>query len=456
MRLLRALLLVAVVGVLATRIASAPRVLCPSCNVVLVTFDALRADHLGAYGYPRPTSPVFDRLAEGSVLFLHNMSQSGSTISSVPSLLTGRFPHADRILSGRGLRPGERTLAAVLGEHGYRTLAVIAHEYARCRWGMCQGFAYTDDDYVAPEKAERTMDRVEAALDRRAREPFFLWIHVRQPHSPYDPERADFERFYAPRPGEPTYYDDGDRVRWVGRDPLLLRYYRRRGERPRRYRLERGTRFLTPSMVAQRRALYDGGVREADRALGRLLELLRERGWADRTVLVLAADHGERLGEGRLFGHNDLDSITLHTPLLVHAPGLRPRRVDAPTMNVDIVPTVLAILGMESGERLRGRDAIAPIPADRFQYAEYSKRWVVVQDGFELRRRASGPPELYDLRSDPAGARDLSERAPERVRALRAIRRRIRRESLARDRGAPDVSVLEQLRALGYIRGPGS
>jgi arylsulfatase len=135
-------------AVLALRSPRRPH--CARCNVLLVTFDALRADHLGAYGYPKPTSPRLDGLAARSSVFTRSLSQSASTIASIPSLHTSKFPHLDLLLARGVLRAHERTLAELLAAAGYATAAVVSNQYAGCRWGVCRGFEAIDERMEVP------------------------------------------------------------------------------------------------------------------------------------------------------------------------------------------------------------------------------------------------------------------------------------------------------------------
>lgn len=454
---MRAVVLALVVAAVATAAAgeAGPPPSCPRCNVVLVTFDALRADRLGAWGHDRPTSPALDDLAARSTVFTSCISQSATTVSAVPALLTGKFPVTDRLLVGLALKPDEPTLATVLREAGYRTLAVIAHDYARCAYSGCAGFDVRDDAFPVPEPADATAARVVRLLDGDARPPFFLWVHLRQPHAPYDVAQADFRTMLVPPVAGPDYFTpDVARPQFHQVLARLTEHYRAAGEPAVAMRVTGGRRMeVTASVVRQLAALYDANVLAGDRALATILAAIDRRGLQGRTVVVVAADHAESLGEHGWFGHNRLWHGMLHTPLVVHVPGRAPGRVDAPTMNVDVLPTVAALVGARLGHTVRGRDLFATPPDPVVQYAEYEDEYVVIADGLKLRMRRGWARGLYDLRRDPGESTDLVAARPEAVLRLRRLGDALRRRSLARPDAAPPTDIFRRLRELGYVEG---
>ena len=446
---------------------------CPGCNVVLVTFDALRADRLGAYGHEMPTSPAIDAFAARSAVFTNNMSQCGTTAGSIPSILTSRFAVTDRLLDKLALRADQPTIATVLHAAGYRTLALIAHEYARCAYSGCAGFDVTDDGFPEVEPLSRTAPRVFEMLVTKARPPFFLWIHVRQPHAPYVVEAQDFATMYAGDHDALTYFSPD--VRTLGFVPAtdkLVKHYHEMGEPVTLARVLDGRAHdLTPTVMRQLQALYDANILEGDRLFGQLVEQLERRGLAARTVIVLAADHGESLGEHRWFGHNRLFQGILHTPLIVHVPGAPHRTIDAPVMNVDIVPTITRLVGVPLATPVRGRDLFSPRSPDDVQYAEYSTSYVVVQRHMKAQIKTSkrmplpaggaGSQQqtaaatanvdgLWDLESDPGEEKNLLVDRPEVAARLIAAGEALRSRSLGGDAPVPQ-DLRERLRALGYI-----
>jgi arylsulfatase A-like enzyme len=429
---------------------------CERCNVLLVTFDALRADHLGFAGYPRPTSPHLDAFAARSRVFERNLSQAASTIASVPSLMTGKFPHLDRLLDDGVLRPGERTLAEILAAAGWETRAIIANEWARCRWGTCQGFETVDADFGTLAPAMRTAERALPQLERTGERPLFVWVHLLQPHGPYaPPERVFASMFGGPIPDLTFFSPAVAGATWYDQLAQLTAHYVARGEQPQIVGFGGGRhRRLAPTVIRQVVAMYDGNVAEGDAAFGRLLAHLHALGEAPRTVVIVAADHAESLGEGGLIGHNLLWYRTLHTPLVVHVPGAGASRSRRLVMNVDVLPTVLDVLGLPQPEQLRGRSVFAERPHD-VQYAESSSAMTIVRGDLRLAlprtRQALMRPSLYDVRSDPLEHTNLLNDRPTDAAALAKTLEALQATTLARDPTAPDTDVERKLRDLGYI-----
>jgi arylsulfatase A-like enzyme len=426
--------------------------------VLLVTFDALRADRLGTYGSPVPVSPHLDALAARSAVFTRALSQSASTIASVPSLHTGKYAHLDLLLADGVLRPSERTLAELLAAQGYATAAVISNPFAGCRWGFCRGFATSDEAMRSPETAAHTAARARRLLRADGSQPFFLWVHFLQPHAPYLVSEAAFRRLWDGPRDVPTFFTPG--IRGL---PLPLQL-----ERLSIAFVARGEPFsavtfggrqrarVTPTVTRQLAAMYDGSVAQGDRALGRLLAHVAAIGAAGHTVVVVGADHGESLGEGSLVGHNRLWYRTLHTPLVVHVPGAAPSRSERPVMNVDVLPTVLDVLGLPPAAGIRGTSVFADPPLT-VQYAESSGMATVVMGSLRLevpRRRAvpAAAAKLYDWRADPDERHSRTAEDPAGVQRLLGALEDVRARSLALDPTAPDTDVRRKLQDLGYIQ----
>lgn len=448
---------------------------CAGCNVLLVTMDTLRADHLGAYGYGRETSPEIDDFARRSTVFTRNLSQSGTTVTSIPSIHTAKFPSADRILGpavggdeeGRVavLREDEVTLAEVLSESGYATMAVIANPYAGCEWGVCQGFEVVDDDFDWPEDAADTMRRVDDMLDQVGEEPFFLWVHFREPHTPYRPPASTFHEVYDSAVSGPTYYSDSlwpngfaGESEWILQRPGVLErlnayYVENAAEQLSTYRTEAGELDMTETVLRQVVGQYDGGIRVVDGEFGRLLDRIEQMEATDDTIVVVASDHGESLGERKFVGHNRLDYPVLHTPLIIRSPGRGPATVDDGVMNVDIFPTILSELGLDSPAGIRGWDLFSMAGRRSFQYAEYQSSRAIVVDRHKL-VVVDGMREadyLSEILADPGESVNLAERSSVRIGGLMDRIEAVQSTSLALDPEVADPDVIEMLRSLGYI-----
>jgi len=405
-------------------------------NLILVTLDTVRADHLGCYGDRQAVTPWLDRLAAEGIRFANVSSPVPLTLPAHTSLLSGLLPpHHGLRNNGLGALPaGTGTLASLLAGQGYRTGAFVGAFVLDRRFGLNQGFEVYDDEIPRDPRAgvsleaERpgrdVVDRALAWLGKEDARPFFVWVHLYDAHAPYMPPPA-----------------------WAARHP----------GRP-----------------------YDGEISEVDEQVGRILEDLERRGLTGRTVVAVAADHGESLGEhGELTHGLLLYEPTLHVPLLVRAPGrLKPRVVEAPVSLVDLAPTLAGLLGKSlaapaGGHPLDGRDLSRDLlgggePAAGEVYAESQYPAIFGWSPLAaLRRRdlkyISAPsPELYDLRQDPGETANLMDQVPLQVPARKAEPARgfasrlaeIEAGAVASPRpDAPDAETRSKLASLGYVAG---
>ena len=431
-------------------------------DILLITADTLRADHLGTYGYPRDTSPNFDAFSEDALVFENAFSHAPQTHTSFSSILTGFLPHETRALEQVPLPAEIDTLAEILRRAGYGTHAVVSNYLLRQkdRWrdgqGWAQGFDSYDDEMnqrelirPQPERtAEATTDRaIEVIRNRVTDKPFFLWVHYQDPHGPY-----------APPP------DFAEAVTSAPREQRELRVNRTRsgtGGIPFHQQLPGHRNYY--HYVWQ----YDGEIRFFDHQFGRLVAALEESGLYEDTLILFTADHGEGMGEhdfyfshvGRL--HHGLTRVPM---VLRHGARLSGRRTDY-VQHLDIVPTLAAAIGSEPDPRRRGADLREHTPAGREIFAivespldRDGERASIVVDGLKLvKNRTTQEIRLYDLRTDPAEELDLSQDS-----AYRGERRRLeqRLETLRHAdrltlRGVRPDPVTEEerkaLRALGYL-----
>ncbi len=290
-------------------------------NLILVSIDTLRADHLGSYGYGRETSPNLDRLARRSVVFRQAVAQAPTTLPSHAVLFTSRY------WSGNPL-PGEfppvpeewLTLAELLKVRGFATWGFVDGGYMGRRFGFSQGFDSFDD---RPLHIAGILHNVERWLDTHEADRFFLLVHCYDVHSPYQP----------PPPFNVMF--DGDyRGNFVPTAKNLEDIVQRR-------------QTLTPEDLQHVVALYDGGIRYTDEQLGRFFDSLERRGLLGSSLLVVLSDHGEEFLEHGSMLHWQMHfSPNLHVPLIIAAPGLAPRSIEGPIELADFVPTVLELLGL--------------------------------------------------------------------------------------------------------------
>ncbi len=405
-------------------------------NLVLITIDTLRADHLGLSGYPRNTSPEIDRFAAEGIRFAHAVAQWPKTTPSMASLLTGTYPRTNGITRDtRQVLPARLvTLAEQLANAGYVTAAVVTNANLARDFGFAQGFdhyleAWTtvrDDD---PERAQHVTDHALASLASRPHDrPFFLWVHYVDPHARYEPP-APYDDLFV----HDAHYDPARRAALhEGRDEDM-------GGIPARARL--GDRDEVDFYVAQ----YDAEIRYADHEIGRLLAALDASSSRDRTAVILTADHGESLGEhAYYFEHGRLPyDDCVRVPLLVRPPGPpleRGRVIDHPVELIDVLPTLLSFAGLEAPPGAEGR-RLALVPGDanrdadsafaftesgytdRWQRAVRDSRWKLIQvrDPADRAQMTGSEWELYDLALDPGETKNLARAFPDEVARLAAV-----------------------------------
>jgi arylsulfatase A-like enzyme len=450
--------------------------------VILISLDTLRADHLGSYGYPRPTSPSIDALAEQGVLFERAYSHAPRTAQSHMSLFTGLYPaeHGVENLedrSARRLGEGITTLATILKRAGYRTRAFTGGGNVTGSLGFDQGFdVYDDTGGGATRIFARATDYLKTAAAHADAEerPFFLFVHTFEIHDPYV-ALDEYQRIFA---------DPGYAGRIIGSPDELRKLvggsWKDFAKFHRAYwaRVDRSS----AADVDQLEALYDASIRFTDEHLGRFLQTVRELGLDDRTVVVLLSDHGEEFGEHGGFLHESVYSECLHVPLVMRFPGdaVDPgTRVPEVVRLIDVMPTLLDHLQLPHPGHLQGA-SLWPLMAaseepSRPLFAEYrranmvtlvSGNWMLVQKPptWKLFRWRVPAPwrgvhyELFDLSADPFQQSNLFGDRPDVVRAMRGQTDRLLADLRANgDRldqpvdATIDEETLRQLESLGYI-----
>jgi choline-sulfatase len=398
-------------------------------NLLLVSLDTVRADRLGIYGYSSAATPTLDRIGREGARFTSVSSAVPLTLPSHATILTGLLPpqHGVR-LNGLGRLPAENlTLTEHLAGQGFETAAFVGAFVLDHRFGLDQGFGVYDDQVARPASgqaprleaerpADQVIDRALAWLAGRKepRRPFFLFVHLYDAHAPYAPPEPWLSRFEG---------------------------------RP-----------------------YDGEIAFADSQLGRLLQQLEQEGALDSTLVAVAADHGESLGEHGEETHGLLlYEPALHVPLLLRAPGAVPAglTIEAEAGLVDLAPTLAALLGRPlpapgapAAQGRSGRD-LGPLLAGealppRPLYAEteypaafgWSPLAAARQDGLKL--ILSPRPELFDLRRDPGEKNDRKEEERRSLRQLEAAAREIRQAARTADAAGIDAEARSRLASLGY------
>ena len=302
-------------------------------GVVLVSIDTVRRDHVGAYGYARPTTPRFDALARDGILFDDAVSTSSWTLPAHLSMLTGVDPGRHGGVDSRhGFNRAVPTVPALLRTAGFATRAVTSHLYVSGVYGLDDGFEHLD--FRQDRKATEVADRGIALLDRFGDRPFFVFLHLYDPHWHYDPPdwaRRLFETSYA------------GKVTGVWQD------FSRRDRKD-----------VSAADLAHLLALYDGEIRYADTEVGRVLDHLAARGLDRSTLVVITSDHGEEfLDHGSWEHQKTLYEEVVRVPLAIRGPGVAPRRERAQASLLDVAPTILAWAGVPVPAAVAGRSLLA-------------------------------------------------------------------------------------------------
>lgn len=400
-------------------------------DVILITLDTTRFDHLGCYGYERPTSPTIDRYAREGVRFERAYAVAPITLPTHASILTGLAPPLHGAHNNGTYKLGEdaTTLAETLREHGYQTGAFVSAFVLAEQFGLAQGFdaydavsalasretAYSIPERRGAETVARALSWVEGQASDR---PIFLWVHLFDPHAPYDP------------PPE-----------W-------------------------GRQF-----GASARDRYDAEIRAMDAAIARLRSGLEQRG--RKAITVIVADHGEGFGDHGEDAHGIfLYDETTRVPFILHAPGLLDPRVSRTVARqIDVMPTLLELLDQstdafppDASNANRGMSLVPHLDGALFPavYLEtvmpfedhgWSPLYALVRNGWKY---IDAPrPELYDLSRDPGERDDRVRDEPGRVESMSSGLERARREATTSERVSLTGASRASLNAVGYVAGGG-
>jgi arylsulfatase A-like enzyme len=434
-------------------------------NVLLLTIDSLRADHLGCYGYGPPTSPRIDAFAAQAALFRHAYATTPWTLPSHVSILTGLNADVHGVDTDKAILSDKAvTLAEALHQHGYWTGAVVCAPLLRRRYGLDQGFDVYDIGLMGANYRRARLVKVAAGvtdkalhyIDDHEAQPFFLWLHYWDPHYDYNPAQQYVDLF------DPDYHGRIDGLDIQNRTDIAPGMD------------ERDLRHLI--------ALYDGEIRYTDDAVGALLDGLHKRGLMQNTMIVLVADHGEEFLDHGGTGHTwTCYEELMRVPLVIRVPWIKPaaQAFDQQVSQIDILPTVLAALSIDydkssvqgrslmeliaHGAPLGGRALLMETRAGRLQPRGKIGRWtaVLTSRGIKYHRylRDEAVEMMFDLAGDPREQSDLSGRRPDeaselsrQLQLLRGRDERLRERLRIGREEKLNTEQVEMLRGLGYIQ----
>jgi arylsulfatase A-like enzyme/Tfp pilus assembly protein PilF len=394
-------------------------------NILLITLDTTRADHLGCYGYRPAKTPALDGLAREGIRFARVYCPAPVTLPSHLSILSGLYPVAHGVRNnGHHLPSGIRMLAEILKGRGYATAAFVSSFSVDSRFGIDRGFDVYDDTFQAQaslksvnaeRRAEETFNRFSRWLEDDSGRRFFAWVHYYDPHLPYEPPPPYKEEFSG---------------------------------RP-----------------------YDGEIAYMDHYVGAILDRFRTKGILEKTVIIVAGDHGEGLGDKVEIGHGIfLYEPTLRVPLIFHNLKIfpRPRVSETEVRLVDVAPTILDLIGLkDEAAGMQGQSLVPRLKGKEGKDLDSLIETFLPRESFgwsELAGIVSGPwkfiqaprPELYDLRSDPEEKKNLHDLEANKSAALKT---KLESELLrlgagSKASGEPATARaedLEKLRSLGYV-----
>ncbi|MBI1875514.1 MAG: sulfatase-like hydrolase/transferase [Acidobacteria bacterium] len=397
-------------------------------NLLLISIDTLRPDHLGCYGYGAARTPTIDALAARGVRFADAVTVTPLTLPAHASLLTGTFPayHGVRDNGGFYLPPELVTLAEILRGVGYRTAGFVGAFVLDSRWGLQQGFDLYADGFDLSQANGAAMDTIQHPanevvdqalrwLDQKSDKPFFGWVHLYDPHAPYTAPQQVAAQF----------------------PPTL-------------------------------EGAYDAEIAWTDTQVGRLIDRLAQLRTLDETIVIIVGDHGESLGEHGEAQHGFfVYDAALRVPLIVAGLGLSTTVVRDQVRIVDVMPTTLDLMGVPVPAAVQGQSLRPALNGQHLELLAFGETWypryhygwcelLAVRDG-RYKFVLAPERELYDLQTDPRETRNLSSARPARAdaleRALLETLARIRRADAGTARQRIDRESEERLRALGYLSG---
>jgi choline-sulfatase len=422
--------------------------LCQGCNVILISLDTLRADHLSSYGYPIRTSPEIDRLAEGGIIFRNAFSPSSWTYPSHAVMLTSLNEKAFRKTpTDNGLDDSLILLPEVLKFGGYVTGGFTGGGWLSRENGFGQGFDVFNSD---PKSLEDGINQTLRFIDGHKGDRFFVFFHTYRIHCPYETPQG-YDRFYTGPLKGVNYYPCGQN--YTSGEPTYV------------------SLSLQPEGVRRLISIYDANIWYTDMEIGRIFSLIKGLNISDRTIVIITSDHGDEFMEHGRVGHGTtLYDELIHVPLMIVVPsGARKNASENEQVGtIDITPTILDILNITPMSRMDGRSLVPWIIGEKADYGpvfgqlyqgdigphriyyvrDEGRKYIVDEQG--------GAEELYDILSDPHEQNNLDALEPRIAHELRLkVRGWLEENEGAHGSNEKDANLKngtrEQLKALGYI-----
>lgn len=429
----------------------------PGCNVILISLDTLRADRLGCYGYEKNTSPAIDRFAEKALLFENSFSNASWTLPSHMSLMTSMYPkqHGVRDQDSR-LSRDKKTLAEALRDEGYRTAAFTAGYLVSAVFGFDRGFEVYMEEYNTKKenpdhgwRLKHVAKNLMFWLEENKDEKFFLFVHCYDTHEPFIAHtymekfeedydgRLDFLNNRAAFNASPEYKKYKEYVEGYFNINIFYREIINKG------RIE-----MREPDIGHIRALYDNEVRYVDYYFGKLMDELTSMGLMDNTVIIVWSDHGQELLErGRIQHGGSLHDEIIGVPLIVYIPGMDGGRTAALAQGIDIAPTILDILGIQSPPGFMGVPLLSTKRGNNPFVAAQQKRVNALRTGEYklLVHNKTKDVWLFDLGKDPGEMNNIAAGHPELVNDLKA--------ALFNELDLVDLDedMIRKLKSLGYL-----
>ncbi len=423
-------------------------------NILFITLDALRADHLGCYGYKRNTSPYIDSLASRGVLFTQAISQAPWTSASVSSLLTSRYPNHALVEVGYLLSAQEENLIGILKKKGYTT-ALFSNAYPTLSITFHDIRRQFSSFKVQDCTSEKVFDEISAWLKSKQRKPFFLWAYFYKPHCPYTCPDRYYNQYlkdgFYPSQKVPIAEDDGLKNEWYSFG-VIPRCVAQKGITDTSYYIAR----------------YDGEINYVDEQIEKLMNSLKQSGLIKNTLIVVFSDHGESMTEHDFyFNHSHfLYEGLIRVPLIVVLPERlqKAKVVKEQVALMDIMPTVLDLLGMRSKTKIEGKsllpllwDRYLNVARDSFSESPYypSPRCIRTGKWQLIYNRRWNNYELYNLKEDPWETHNLfykrTDIAADLEQRLERWGRTARTHTLGSPKSPSNIEK-ERLKSLGYIQ----